>query len=454
MNLPDASTLGTLGVGAVIAAIVAGWQQVKGFLQGLAGVLVMTSSFRYYGSEAAQAYCVKKLSPTPSSFRLYDGLIRFVRPQDKHGVVFWEIMGSSGRLFWKGLVPVWVSVGNKVGEANSTTFRYIRGTINHDSLAVEIADCLNVKVDGEGANRFRVVRLAGKSSKRQFDMPNSSGENNQTTSSPTPKTMSYEESGRLVGWSKDDIGEQGAQTNPLERLALTEEVEEAVGEIQRWADSKQWYAERQIPWRRGVLLHGPPGTGKSSLVKALAQKMDVPIYLLDISTMDNEEFHDSYQNALRNTPAVVLIEDIDAVFDGRENIAAEKGKGLTFDCLLNTISGVEATDGVLLVVTTNHIDKVDDALGVPQAGSTSTRPGRIDRAVEMSTLDSVGRRKLARRILSGCDESWVERLVEQGNNDTGAQFEDRCATAALNIFWSSNPRQTASESSAAEEAAA
>jgi len=171
--------------------------------------------------------------------------------------------------------------------------------------------------------------------------------------------------------------------------------------------------------------------------------MDLPIYLLDISTMDNEEFHRAYQTALSQTPAIVLIEDIDAVFNKRENIVAEKGKGLTFDCLLNIISGVESSDGLLLVVTTNHIDQVDPALGVPEPGSMSTRPGRIDRAVEMPVLDEAGREKLARRIMAGCDKSWVEYLVQQGKDDTGAQYEDRCATAALNLYWSPNPKQVA-----------
>jgi ATP-dependent 26S proteasome regulatory subunit len=248
-----------------------------------------------------------------------------------------------------------------------------------------------------------------------------------------------------VGWGVNEIGERVPLTAPLGRLALTEDVQDAVSAIERWFKSKDWYAERQIPWRFGLGLHGVPGTGKSSLVKALAQHLRIPIYLLDISTMDNEEFHNAYQTALANTPAVVLIEDIDAVFKGRENIAAEKGKGLTFDCLLNVISGVESSDGLLLVITTNHIEDVDDALGVPKGDSLSSRPGRIDRMVEMPLLNLDGRRRLATRILAGCHPSWVDYMVSDGGFETGAQFEDRCATLALNLFWSKDPQRPAPE---------
>ena len=449
VTLPDLTTLGTLGLGAAVTALAAGWQQVRSFLQSLLGIVMMTSEFRYMGGQAGRVYCRTKLRTMPSAFRTYDGKSEYIRPEAKHGVVFREVLGGRGRLYWRGMVPMWVSNGaegaakDRSGATpDAITFRYIRGTIKHDDLALEIAQATEFNRQ-EIEDRFFVRRLAGRSGKRAFDGNMSKGENALPPSSGGIVGYQTPEEGRLVGWKDQDIGEKKPLTDPLERLALVPEVEDAVAAIKRWYSSKDWYAERQIPWRYGLGLHGVPGTGKSSLVKAIAQHLRIPIYLLDISTMDNEEFHDAYQTALANTPAIVLIEDIDAVFRGRENIVAEKGKGLTFDCLLNVISGVEASDGLLLVVTTNHIEDVDAALGVPQPGSLSSRPGRIDRMVEMPALTAAGRLKLARRILSDCHESWVEHLVALGENDTGAQFEDRCATIALNLFWSKNPKQPA-----------
>lgn len=450
VTLPDLTTLGTLGLGAAVTALAAGWQQVRSFLQSLLGIVMMTSEFRYVGGQAGRLYAQMRLRTTPSAFRTYDGTTEYIRPEAKHGVVFREMLGNRGRLYWRGWVPLWVSLGegapggSKNGHlADSVIFRYIRGTIKHDGLALEIAQAMEFNRQ-EIEDRFFVRRLAGRSGKNVFNGQSVKGEApTQSSGRSNVGGYSFPQEGRLVGWKDQDIGEKKPLTDPLERLALVPEVEDAVAAIKRWYSSKDWYAERQIPWRYGLGLHGVPGTGKSSLVKAIAQHLRIPIYLLDISTMDNEEFHDAYQTALANTPAIVLIEDIDAVFRGRENIVAEKGKGLTFDCLLNVISGVEASDGLLLVVTTNHIEDVDAALGVPQPGSLSSRPGRIDRMVEMPALTAAGRLKLAQRILSGCHESWVEHMVALGENDTGAQFEDRCATVALNLFWSKNPKQPA-----------
>lgn len=113
--------------------------------------------------------------------------------------------------------------------------------------------------------------------------------------------------------------------------------------------------------------------------------------------------------------------------------------GLSFDCFLNTIDGVGNHGGVLLVVTTNNIDKVDEALGVIDDdcndGSLSTRPGRIDTVLELNPPDVNGRIKIAKRILVDYPE-YVDDVVIAGSNDSGAQFQERCTRLALKLFWS------------------
>jgi SpoVK/Ycf46/Vps4 family AAA+-type ATPase len=369
------------------------------------------------------------------------------------GVVAYEApIDPKGRLYWKGWRPTWVDL-NTVG-ANGmypVRFRFIRGTFNPDKLVTEAANHDSMTVDRPSTySRFSVTRLKGKSAKDMLGMgmgqklTEKSSAPASIGNSATEETSDLDHYARIVNWKPEDIGERIIPgVDPLDRLSLSEDAMEGISEVQRWFKSKDWYFERQIPWRRGLLLHGRPGTGKSSMAKALAQHLKIPIFVMDISTMDNTEFYENYSRALLEAPAVVLIEDIDAVFHGRENVVAEKSQGLTFDCLLNTISGVESSDGILLIITTNNIDKLDPAIGVPQPGSLSTRPGRIDRAIELPVLDTVGRRKLAKRIMAGCHESWVEYLVSEGKEDTGAQFEDRCAITALNLFWSDNPQASA-----------
>lgn len=447
------SSASALGAGALFAGVVAGWGQIKNLFSRLMGVLIITVEVQERCYDAVSTFCWQRLYRSPSSFRYYKGRIKFIRPLGRYGSVAFESLGEKGQLFWYGKKPLWVTLHPQYSD--KATLRFIRWTFNADDLlaevlrtqAVEWESSLDPAVRGE---RFRVNRMAGRSGKDLMGMGQapSKGSDSEVTASPTGGSLyrgvnvTEASEGRLIGWQKDEIGDVLPQANPIERLALSQDVEEAIAEVRRWRASKDWYAERQIPWRRGLLLYGPPGTGKSSLTKALAQDLGIPIYLFDISTMDNQEFHRAWQTALADTPAIALIEDIDAVFHGRENVVAEKGQGLTYDCLLNVISGVESADGLLLVVTTNCLDEVDPALGIPShAGSHgSSRPGRIDRAVELPLLTAPGREKLAKRIMAGCNPAWIPYLVIKGDKDTGAQFEDRCATAALSMFWGDDPQ--------------
>jgi SpoVK/Ycf46/Vps4 family AAA+-type ATPase len=215
-------------------------------------------------------------------------------------------------------------------------------------------------------------------------------------------------------------------------------VLEAVEEIKHWLKSAEWFRDRQIPWTRGWLLYGPPGTGKSSFIRAVGEDCDLPIYVFDLPSMSNEEFLRNWDEMRSNVPCIAAFEDLDAIFRGRDNIVQEQGGGLTFDCFLNAISGIEGAEGVLKIMTTNHVDVLDPALGVPQPNakgtSISTRPGRVDRAIELSLMDREGRWKIAARILSDCPE-YIEQLVDDGDGDSGAQFTDRCIRVALDDFW-------------------
>jgi ATP-dependent 26S proteasome regulatory subunit len=88
---------------------------------------------------------------------------------------------------------------------------------------------------------------------------------------------------------------------------------------------------------------------------------------------------------------------------------------------------------VFSIMTTNHIDKLDPALGVPTNGKSS-RPGRMDRAIYMGTMAQDERRALAQLILADFPER-IEQTVREGEGETPAQFQDRCALVATSLFW-------------------
>jgi len=173
---------------------------------------------------------------------------------------------------------------------------------------------------------------------------------------------------------------------PLHSVVLDEAVSERlVDDVKDFIDSPAWYRERGIPYRRGYLLYGPPGCGKTSFITALAGHLSYSICVLNLS--DRSMSDDRLQHRLADAPenSIILLEDVDAAFVTREqlmeaddpdskkmalNEAAYQGLNrLTFSGLLNAIDGVTSTEGRIVFMTTNYVDRLDPAL---------IRPGRVD----------------------------------------------------------------------------
>lgn len=133
---------------------------------------------------------------------------------------------------------------------------------------------------------------------------------------------------------------------------------------------RQWYLKMGIPYRRGYLLHGEPGNGKTSFVTAVAGELGANIYSI---ALNSKEINDEkLTRAMMMVPrgSVVLLEDVDVAFNGRKR-SDEEGK-VTFSGLLNALDGVLPSDGRIVFMTTNHLSSLDPAL---------RRPGRVDKMV-------------------------------------------------------------------------
>lgn len=172
---------------------------------------------------------------------------------------------------------------------------------------------------------------------------------------------------------------------PLDSVVLQQGAAEAiVADVKEFIESESWYTERGIPYRRGYLLHGLPGCGKSSFITALAGHLEYSICVLNLSELGMSA--DRLEHLLTHAPlqSIILLEDIDAALPSREltsdssisqySKAYDGLHSLTLSGLLNALDGVASTEGRILFMTTNYIDRLDPAL---------IRPGRVDFRAEI-----------------------------------------------------------------------
>ena len=172
----------------------------------------------------------------------------------------------------------------------------------------------------------------------------------------------------------------------LSTIVMDDKAKASLVRDLRWfVSSKDWYADKGVPYHRGYLLTGAPGTGKSSLATAMAYKFNRAVFVLNLASLSRDA---ELVDALLAVPkgAFLLIEDIDAATTKRTTArapAAESGieteddGGVSLSALLNCLDGLLTPDGQIVFMTTNHPEKLDPAL---------TRPGRVDLRVDMAPL--------------------------------------------------------------------
>ena len=176
---------------------------------------------------------------------------------------------------------------------------------------------------------------------------------------------------------------------PLDSVILDgDQAEQLLADMREFQSSRDWYRDIGVPYRRGYLLFGPPGNGKTSVVKALAGALDLSIYLLMLADRDMNDQRINELLARVPDKSILLLEDIDCAFAKRKQ-ASGKDNGLTFSGLLNAIDGVASAEGRIIMMTTNHIEKLDPAL---------IRPGRADVKLEFGNATAEQGRQLYRRF--------------------------------------------------------
>ncbi len=426
-----------VAIGGVAAAVAAGWRHVQGFLASVKRLIIVEADIDHYTAEAVQHYLIAKWKRAPSGKVTTSGGRFDVKTADHRYVVPFHIENENF-IAYRGRQFVWA----KRGSNGRHVYRIsaVRGIVNVRKFLSEATRYYNEEflpsIKGKTrSSRFAVYDLIGTDKSNAFgemagamrksSSPSGGGlEADSIADSNLTSVLALEKSFVY----SPDVYTPSTEDSPLTGLYYPEYILDQFRQARQWMDMGDWYLQRCIPHRRGWLFYGPGGTGKSSLAKAIAKDLAIPIYRFFLNTMSDQEFMNEWRGM--TTPCVALFEDFDNTFHGRE--PATEHRSLSFDTVLNMISGVNTTNGVLLIVTTNHIEHIDPALGTLGPDGKSTRPGRIDRIVHIAHMGAPERERMARDIL----RDWPD-LIQQAidpnrytEDPTPTQFQEDCLQLA------------------------
>ncbi len=213
-----------------------------------------------------------------------------------------------------------------------------------------------------------------------------------------------------------------------------DEAEESLAEIVDYLHNTEKYTSIGATMPKGVLLVGPPGTGKTMLAKAVAGEADVPFFSISGSEfvemfvgMGASKVRDLFRQAKEKAPCIVFIDEIDAI--GLKRSAGAMGgndeREQTLNQLLTEMDGFEGNSGVIILAATNRPDALDPAL---------TRPGRFDRRVSVELPDLKGREailKVHAKKVKIADDVDFNRVARMASGASGAELANIVNEAAL-----------------------
>jgi SpoVK/Ycf46/Vps4 family AAA+-type ATPase len=444
MDFFDLKTFGGLAIFGVVASC---WSKIQYVFNKLLSIFVVTVKINLGMEQKLHYYFRTHFKQIRFNTYNFDTLYLRSKIYGREVSIPYEMNENDSLIYFNGWKPIFLNSFDWGKDASSHSIIVLRGTFDIKKLIVDalkfyeerVSEYNSNKIQEDGNKRFSIYEKIGKTKNE-----NEHG-NNEKETKPESVSDEWIESAKIglynfIWHRPEDIGYEAKYSkNYIDYLYYPPEVlNEITSDLEYWLDYKDWYIDKGIPWKRGTLLYGTPGTGKTSLVRAIGEKYDLPIVSFNIHSLTNNELMEEWKKSIAShSPCIFLIEDIDNIFHGREKAQADMmNKHVTFDCLLNVMDGSSKDDGYYLFMTTNKIDQLDSALGIPHNDnsgySISTRPGRIDRVIELKNIDKDGREQIAHRIMGDivplCE---INNIIQLSDGDTPAQFLERCRSIAV-----------------------
>ncbi len=307
-------------------------------------------------------------------------------------------------------INIQLGFGKLTGGAGQKVTVYFEAT-KPDGLTA-ITEATNLSISDKPAEHFTGSVSSNSSS---TSSKSQSKTTTRTTTSETPSSGSTESNGITY----EDIGGHGEELDRVREM------------IEMPMQYPEMFQRLGIEPPRGLLLHGPPGTGKTLMAKAVANEVDAEFYnikgpeVIDSYRGKSEEaIREVFAEATENSPAIIFIDEIDAIAGNRENADHSADERLV-NQLLTELDGIEDRGEVVVIGATNRPDSIDNAL---------RRGGRFDREIEIGVPDKDGREEILEIHTRNMPlrEIHIEKIAEETHGFVGADLNALTKEAAMN----------------------
>lgn len=236
-----------------------------------------------------------------------------------------------------------------------------------------------------------------------------------------------------MGKSNARVYVQSTEGIHFDDVAGEDEAKENLAEIVDYLHNPKKYTDAGASMPKGLLLVGPPGTGKTMLAKAVAGESGVPFFSISGSEfvemfvgMGASKVRDLFKQAKEKAPCIVFIDEIDAIGKKRDGqVGGNDEREQTLNQLLTEMDGFEGNNGVIILAATNRPESLDPAL---------TRPGRFDRRVPVELPDLKGREailKVHAKKIKSADDVDFHTIARMASGASGAELANIVNEAAL-----------------------